>query len=166
MHQPGHIVFISTGSNVGAKAANLRKAALLISTQIGPVVQKSAMYKTAAWGMENQAAFYNQVLQISTLLSPTQTMEKLLEIELQMGRKRMEKWGPRMIDLDILFFDNEIVNEPHLVVPHPQLQNRNFVLKPLLELVPNKIHPVLNLTISKLLEICPDNLPAKALKLS
>lgn len=143
---------------MGNRAANLRKAANLISAQLGQVVLISAVYETAAWGKTDQKAFLNQVLEVLTPYTPYKTMEILLAIEHAMGRLRMEKWGPRKIDLDILFYEEEIINESSLVIPHPQIENRKFVLAPLHEIAPNWMHPVLKKSIEQLLFECKDPL--------
>lgn len=139
----------------------LAKAKINITKHIGNILRQSAIYKTAAWGNTNQPDFLNQVIIIETNLNPTQTIQSILSIENKMGRIRSKKNAPRAIDIDILFFNKEIINSNELVVPHPQLQNRNFVLIPLNQLSPNLKHPVLNKTIHQLLLKCPDNLTVK-----
>ena len=116
------------------------------------------MYETAAWGNTKQAAFLNQVISIRTSLPPDDLMKKLLEIEQKLGRLRTEKYGPRTIDLDILFYDALIYHSAIVTLPHPAIQDRKFVLIPLAELSPGKIHPVYKKTIRTLLNECADQL--------
>ena len=106
-----------------------------------------------------QDDFINQCIYIETQLSAFALMQGLLQIEKELGRTREEKWGPRTIDLDLLYFDNQIINVPTLIVPHPYIQDRRFVLVPLNEIVPEWIHPVFHKTQRQLLESCPDTLP-------
>lgn len=151
-------LFLITGGNIGDRKKNLETAAALIQKQIGKISRLSAMYETEAWGVTNQPPFYNQVLEVETPLSPREVLHLILEIEEEMGRKRSIKNAARNIDIDILFFNNEIINEHNLTIPHPEIINRRFVLLPLLELEPHKIHPVLNKSIQELLSETKDKL--------
>lgn len=144
------------GSNIGFKAINLELARVMISNHIGPIVESSQLYETEAWGNLEQDSFINQALTISTDLSAESVLKQIHQIESKMGRRRDEKWGPRIIDIDIIFYNNEIIENHHLKIPHPQLTNRNFVLIPLLEICPDKEHPTLNKTISTLARECKD----------
>jgi 2-amino-4-hydroxy-6-hydroxymethyldihydropteridine diphosphokinase len=153
-------LFLITGGNIGDRKTNLETAAALIQKQIGKIMRLSAIYETEAWGITNQPAFYNQVLEIETLLSAREVLDLILKIEEQMGRKRSIKNAARNIDIDILFFNNEIINEHNLTIPHPEIINRRFVLLPLLELEPEKIHPVLHKSIQELLSETKDKLEA------
>ncbi len=119
------------------------------------------MYATAAWGNTHQPDFLNQVIVVETALTAQTCMKIILQIEKDMGRKRTVKNAPRIIDIDILFFDKQIIKEKNLIVPHPEIQNRRFVLIPLNELVPNFIHPVLQQNIHQLLTNCSDKLNVK-----
>ena len=132
-----------------------------ITRQIGKVRRKSKLYVTAAWGNTNQPDFLNQVVIVETKLNALQTIDIILGIEKQMGRVRTTKNAPRIIDIDILFFNKEIITEKQLVVPHPQIENRHFVLIPLNELSPNFKHPVSHKTIHLLLSDCKDTLDVK-----
>jgi 2-amino-4-hydroxy-6-hydroxymethyldihydropteridine diphosphokinase len=116
------------------------------------------VYETEAWGLTDQPLFLNQVVELDTVLAPHMLLNTVLQIELQMGRARKEKYGPRLMDIDILLFGNAIVNDPELVVPHPHMAQRRFVLVPLAELVPQLVHPILNMTIQQMLAQCPDPL--------
>ena len=133
----------------------------MIEKSIGTILNSSGIYETAAWGLTNQNPFLNQVMLVSTNLAAEVLLENLLNIEQQFGRKRFEKMGPRTIDIDILFYNNEIISSPRLTVPHPQIANRRFVLAPLNEIAPDFVHPVLQKTITQLLETCPDQLEVK-----
>jgi len=150
--------YLLTGGNLGNRLNNLSDARKLIEQYCGKIVQQSAIYKTAAWGFTDQPDFYNQALEIQTELYPKQLMQTLLTIEGQMGRKREIKFGPRIIDIDILLFNDEIIQQPHLAIPHPRLHERRFALTPLAEIAPNIIHPVLNKTIQQLLLESTDTL--------
>ena len=150
--------YLLTGGNLGNRLNNLSDARKLIEQYCGKIVQQSAIYKTAAWGFTDQPDFYNQALEIQTELHPKRLMQTLLTIEGQMGRKREIKFGPRIIDIDILLFNDEIIQQPHLAIPHPRLHERKFALTPLAEIAPNIIHPVLNKTIQQLLSESTDTL--------
>lgn len=150
--------YLLLGSNMGHSIKNLQKASTLIEQQIGEIIQTSSIYKTAAWGNTQQDDFYNQVLKISTLLTPDQLLTELLEIEMQMGRKRIKKWESRIIDLDILYYEDRIISKDHLFIPHPHLHQRRFTLVPLCEICATFIHPILGQTNYELLQICEDNL--------
>jgi 2-amino-4-hydroxy-6-hydroxymethyldihydropteridine diphosphokinase len=152
-------VFLLTGTNLGNRRDNLKTAADAISKNAGEIVQSSAVYKTAAWGMTDQADFYNQVLEIMTDFSPEHLLRILLTIERDMGRQRIEKWGARLIDIDILFYGDQVYQTSSLTIPHDQISFRKFTLVPLAEIAPELEHPVLHKTIVELLMSCPDTLP-------
>lgn len=151
-------VFLLIGGNMGDRLQNLHQAIALLSAACGPVIQQSAVYETAAWGKTDQAAFLNQALLLTTSLTPQALITTILSVEEQLGRRRMEKNGPRVIDIDIIFYNDMIIHEPNLTIPHPQLQNRRFVLVPLQEIAPDYVHPVLHKTIDELLKVCKDEL--------
>jgi 2-amino-4-hydroxy-6-hydroxymethyldihydropteridine diphosphokinase len=153
-----NIAYLLLGSNMGNSQQQLVKAQKNIQQQIGSITRQSGLYQTAAWGNTKQPDFLNQVIIVHTLLTAENTMQTILAIEKKMGRIRTKKNAPRIIDIDILFFNKEIIETKNLSVPHPQLQNRNFVLIPLNELSPNLKHPVLHKTIHQLLRISPDEL--------
>lgn len=154
-------IYLLLGSNMGNSKASLSKAVVQIGKYIGKVIRKSGLYSTAAWGNTNQPDFLNQVIIVETKLSAPQTMQSILAIEEKMGRIRTIKNAPRIIDIDILFFNKEIINQPQLTVPHPQIQKRRFVLVPLNQLSPNFKHPLLNKTVHQLLINCLDKLNVK-----
>jgi 2-amino-4-hydroxy-6-hydroxymethyldihydropteridine diphosphokinase len=152
-------VYILTGGNIGDTPGYLRLAVEHIQEMVGEVIQQSSWYRTAAWGMVDQADFINQVLGVETSLSAPACMETLLLIEEKMGRKRLEKYGPRIIDLDILLFDQEIHDTALIQIPHPALPKRRFALTPLAEIAGEVMHPIALKTIDELLVLCPDNSP-------
>ena len=151
-------LYLLLGSNQQQPQKQLLLAQKSITKIIGKTLRKSAIYKTAAWGNTQQPDFLNQVIVVETKFTAVQTMQAILTIEKNMGRIRNKKNDPRIIDIDILFFNKEIIDSTHLTVPHPQLQNRNFVLIPLNELSPNFKHPVLHKTVHQLLRVSPDKL--------
>jgi len=156
--------YLLTGGNMGNREEALGKAFRLICEYCGDITTISSIYETAAWGKNDQPPFLNQVLEIDTELQPRQLLRQILKIEKQIGRVRQEKYGPRIIDIDILFFNEEIHNYPLLKLPHPEIQNRRFVLVPMAEIAAEFIHPVLKKTIAALLAICPDKLEVTRIK--
>jgi 2-amino-4-hydroxy-6-hydroxymethyldihydropteridine diphosphokinase len=151
-------VFLLLGSNLGDRLVNLLEARQRISRQLGKIVTASEIYQTAAWGDENQPDFYNQALEIEPLTGAHETLLLLLEIEKKMGRVRNERWGSRIIDIDILLWGNDRIELPDLIIPHPHLQERKFVLAPLAEIAPQTLHPLLRKNIKQLLTECTDTL--------
>ena len=150
--------YLLIGGNMGNRETFLAAASQAIAAQCGRIVLCSSLYQTEAWGLNNQGAFLNQVLQIETSLLPQALLHTILSIETSLGRKREVKYGPRIIDIDILLFEEKIVAEEGLTIPHPEMQNRRFVLVPLAEIAAGECHPVLQKTIAQLLAECPDNL--------
>ncbi|WP_174834605.1 2-amino-4-hydroxy-6-hydroxymethyldihydropteridine diphosphokinase [Segetibacter aerophilus] len=157
-------IYLLTGGNMGDRLRYLEKACQFIESKVDAVVKKSSIYETAAWGFTEQQAFLNQVICVNTELKPNELLQELLSIELQLGRERVEKMGPRVIDIDILFYSNQVISTANLVVPHPRMAERRFVLVPLNEIAPGFIHPVFNKTVNQLLEICLDLLEVKLYK--
>ena len=153
--------YLLLGSNIGNSKVSLAKALRQIEKQIGTVTRQSGLYSTAAWGNTRQPDFLNQVIIVETKLNAAETMQTILYIEKKMGRIRTVKNAPRIIDIDILFFNKKIIDQPELTVPHPQIQNRRFVLIPLNQLSPNLKHPGLKKTVHQLLMHCPDKLHVK-----
>lgn len=154
-------LYLLLGSNMGNSQLQLSKAVLHIEKKIGQVKRLSGFYQTAAWGKTDQPDFINQVIIVETIFTAAQVMKTILSIEKYMGRVRTEKNAPRMIDIDILFYNKQVISEKELTVPHPAIQARRFALVPLNELSPNFTHPVLQKTIHQLLLICPDKLDVK-----
>ena len=146
-----HIVYLVLGSNMGNRLSNLKAAVLNLTPQM-TVKQKSAVYETPPWGFIEQDAFLNQVVKVTTYLEPEPLLRHLKRMETALGRVPNFQNGPRVIDIDILFFDKMIINTPPLVVPHPRLHERAFVLVPLAEIEPDFVHPILQRPINKILE--------------
>ncbi len=155
--------YLLIGGNVGDRQQNLEQAAQLIEAAAGKILERSTVYETAAWGKEDQPAFLNQVLHVETSLEPQPLLQTILQAELDMGRKRMEKYGPRTIDIDILLYNDIVLDTHQLVIPHPQLHLRRFALMPLAEIAPMQIHPKLKKSIDELLLECTDKLSVKKL---
>lgn len=154
--------YILTGGNQGDRLANLACAKEEIG-KLGRITNLSGIYETAAWGNTDQPDFLNQVILLETALEARELMRELLDIESRMGRQRQEKYGPRTIDLDILYFNNVVIDDPLVTIPHPQIEFRRFVLEPLYEVAPRYVHPILHKTTYYLLVHCPDQLPVKRL---
>jgi 2-amino-4-hydroxy-6-hydroxymethyldihydropteridine diphosphokinase len=150
-------VFLGLGSNLGNRAENLLMAQKLIEEKVGKTLSKSSIYETAAWGITEQNAFLNQVLEIETIFSPNAVLHLVLKIEKDMGRIREIKWGERSIDIDVLYYNNEIISTENLTVPHPFIQERKFVLVPLCEIAAAFIHPKLKKSNLELLKNCQDS---------
>lgn len=154
-------IYLLSGSNLGDRVANMARALEFIEQKAGSITAQSQLYETAAWGIEEQPSFLNQVMEIASPLSPQELLKVLLSIETEMGRERRQKWGERLIDLDILYYDDMVLDEPKLQIPHPHLQERRFTLVPLCELAPLLVHPVLGKSQQELLEACPDQLEVR-----
>ena len=153
--------YLLIGGNLGNRSTNLAMAKELIHRQCGAIITTSSLYETAAWGNTNQPSFLNEALEVDTSLTAGQLIRCLLKAEKMMGRVKEEKYGPRIIDIDILLFNNEIHNNHLLKLPHPEMQNRRFALLPLAEIAPDVMHPVLNKSIVELLNECSDLLEVK-----
>ena len=144
--------YLLLGGNLGDREANLKKAIELLNDKVGNVIAISSLYETAAWGKTNQPAFLNQAVSLQTRLPALEVLERALSIEQELGRVRKDKWGERLIDIDLILFGNEMINIPDkLQVPHPHMQDRKFVMEPLAEIAPEVVHPVLGETM---LDIC------------
>lgn len=152
-----YTVFLLLGANLGDRAATLQQAREYIQTDVGPVLQQSALYETAAWGVTDQPAFLNQVLKVLSVFPAEEILQKTQAIENRLGRVRRKKWGSRIIDIDLLYVDNLIQQTETLTIPHPFLSERRFTLVPLAEIAPEFVHPVLQQTNRQLLEQCPDS---------
>jgi len=152
-----HQIFLGLGSNLGNREENLLTAQKLIEEKVGKIRSKSSVYETAAWGITEQNAFLNQVIEVETSFSPSAVLHLVLKIEKDMGRIREIKWGERSIDIDILYYNNEIISTENLVIPHSFIQERKFVLVPLCDIAQDFIHPKLQQTNLELLEKCQDS---------
>jgi 2-amino-4-hydroxy-6-hydroxymethyldihydropteridine diphosphokinase len=149
--------YISLGSNRGNRTANLNRAINLLSEWVGNVTKVSSLYETPPWKMADKTDFYNQVLLLETILPETELIDTVILVETMMGRLRTSnKYEPRIIDIDILFFNEEIINTEELTVPHPLITERKFVLVPMVEIAPEFIHPVFKKTMVQLLDECED----------
>jgi 2-amino-4-hydroxy-6-hydroxymethyldihydropteridine diphosphokinase len=150
-------VFLSLGSNVGDRSFNLAKGLEMIGQRTGQVVLQSGIYETEPWGCETQLTFYNQVVKLDTKLGPIDLLEAIHDTEMKLGRDpEAPRFSDRVLDIDILFFGNLVVKLPELVIPHPFLQERKFVLVPFAEISPGTEHPIFQKTISQLLSECTD----------
>ena len=152
------LAYLLLGSNLGDREARLAQARQDLAATAGHLIAASALYETAAWGLEDQPAFLNQVLALETELDAPTLLAACLAAEQQQGRERLVRWAARTLDVDILLFGEEIIATPTLAVPHPALPARRFALVPLAELVPQLVHPQLHRTIAELLAACPDPL--------
>lgn len=145
-----HTVYLALGSNVGNRAANLKAAIAALPPQM-EVKAKSRVYETPPWGYTNQEKFLNQVLRVQTYLAPEPLLKHLKRLEVALGRVPTFQYGPRLIDLDILLYDDLVIESPALVIPHPHLHVRGFVLLPLMDIAPDLVHPVNKQTIRQLI---------------
>lgn len=147
--------YIGLGSNLGNSLANL-DAAIGFMRRFAVEVQPSPVYRTSPQGFRNQPAFYNAVCRISTRLTPFELIERLLEIEAAVGRRRTFRNAPRILDLDVLFYNRLVIESPPLVLPHPRMSERLFVLRPLADIAPQLKHPVSGLTVREMLSALGD----------
>jgi 2-amino-4-hydroxy-6-hydroxymethyldihydropteridine diphosphokinase len=153
------IVYLLLGSNLGDRNALIEEAIVAIEHQIGQLITRSSLYETAAWGKEDQPGFLNIALAVETNLGAQEVLVKALAIEKELGRIRFEKWGARLIDIDIIFYGDEVISiAGELEVPHPEMHNRKFVLVPMAEIAANFLHPVLKKELSEILMDLPDDL--------
>ncbi len=151
-------VYILLGSNLGNRQRYLDEAISGIEKNIAPLEQRSSVYQTASWGNTDQPEYLNQVVLFKSDIPAPDLLHRLLEIERKLGRERNEKWGARTIDIDMLFYGEEVIRIPGLSVPHPHLHERRFVLAPLAEIAPEWIHPVFKQSIKQILGNLKDNL--------
>ena len=152
------------GSNLGDRADAITRARHAVAQRLGPILQASALYETAAWGITDQSDFLNQVVIYQTQLTPHQVLQEILQQELMMGRTRGNKWSARSIDIDILFQQDLEVNTPDLIIPHPHISRRRFVLVPLAAIAADFKHPRTGDTMKSMLEKCTDSSLVKLYK--
>ena len=157
-------VYLLLGGNLGDRKMLIANAEDELRKQIGDIVLKSSLYETKAWGKEQQPNFLNKALGINTKLNAFEILKIIQNIEVKLGRKRVEHWGSRTMDIDILFYENEIIDTEDLKIPHPLINIRKFVLSPLLEIIPDFIHPGLKKSVKELYLICEDKLEVTKIK--
>lgn len=146
-----HLAYLGLGSNLQEKSANLRRAGEWLQTETTRIVRMSSLYRTSPVDYLQQDWFLNQILEVKTDLSPEALLDQCLQVENRLGRQRQIPKGPRVIDIDLLFYDDRILNSPRLVVPHPRIAERKFILVPMAEIAPGFLHPVLKKTMRELL---------------
>jgi 2-amino-4-hydroxy-6-hydroxymethyldihydropteridine diphosphokinase len=151
-----HKVILHIGSNVGNRLKYLSVCKRLIRERIGKVKNSSDIYETEAWGMKDQDSFLNQAFEVSTNKEPLQILEDIEDIESLLNRERILRWGPRTIDIDIIFYDDLVLDSELLEIPHPRMHKRNFVLIPVNEIASEWNHPVLNKSVKQLLQESQD----------
>ena len=151
-------VFLGLGSNIGDTKNNLEKACNMLNTEVGHISSLSSFYTTKPWGKTDQEDFLNQVIRIFTDLGPQTLLHKIQKIEQELGRVKGEKWGPRSIDIDILYYGQMVLDIEDLQLPHQELTERKFVLVPLAEVAPDFVHPIFKLSNRELLDYCQDSL--------
>lgn len=149
-------IYLSLGGNLGNTLEIFKNVYPILEKKIGPILQFSSIYQTKAWGNTQQADFLNQVLELRTDLEPQALLLEILSIESDFGRIRKQQWEARILDLDILFYGQQVIQESNLQVPHPFLAQRKFVLIPLVEIAPDWTHPILKKSIQNLVQECPD----------
>ncbi len=143
-------VILHLGSNVGDRVSNIQRGISHLNSNVGEVLVQSSLYETEPWGLKEQSNFLNLALRINTNLAPDKLLDEVKNIEQEVGRTKEEHWGPRVLDIDILFYEDFVLKGENLTIPHQELQNRNFVLIPLMEIAGEMMHPLLNKTIEEL----------------
>jgi len=148
-----HIVYLSLGSNLGNRADNIKQAITSLRPQMD-VKAKSKVYETPPWGYTEQSTFLNQVVKVKTYVEPEPLLKHLKRLEVALGRQTTFHYGPRLIDIDILFYDDLVLETPILTLPHPHMHKRGFVLRPMMDIAPDLMHPVEKKSIRELIVLC------------
>lgn len=157
-------LFLLLGGNLGDKEHIFANARIRLEEELGKIIRMSSVFETEPWGFQSDDLFWNQVILIETEWSPLEVLKRTKSIELELGRvRKTERYSSRLIDIDLLFYDDLVFHEPRLELPHSRIIDRRFVLEPLAEIAPNLLHPVFHQTIIELLENCSDVLKAKKL---
>ena len=151
-----NIVFLQLGSNLGDRELLLKDTIVAIKERVGGVIEKSKVYESTPWRVEGQESYLNQILKVETGLQAHDVLSVILDVEKNLGRVRIEKWGERLIDIDIIFYNDSIIETAELCVPHKQMHERMFVLRPLHDIASEMVHPKYNKTVDELLQICTD----------
>lgn len=157
-------IYILLGANLGKPITQIAQATALLEARIGKILKLSSLYESEAWGLEDQPLFYNRALLLQTDIDKQTCLTICQDIETELGRVRLVKWGARLIDIDILYFNDEVYTSENLIIPHPLLQFRNFVLIPLCEIAKDYVHPILSKNTEELLSDCEDSLVVKKIK--
>ena len=154
-------IFLGLGSNQGERELNLKNSIKLLNSRAGKVLNTSGIYESEPWGVKDQSHFLNQVIEIETLIDPIDLLNICKNIEHDMGRKPGIRWGKRVIDIDILYYNSKVINQKELIIPHKLMHERNFVMIPLNDLNENHLHPILNITNKEILNNCIDSCKIK-----
>jgi len=148
-----HIVYLSLGSNLGDRAANLKHALASLPPQM-EIKARSKVYETPPWGYADQPKFLNRVVKVQTYVEAEPLLKHIKRLEIALGRQETFHYGPRLIDIDILFYDNMVMETPVLILPHPQVHKRGFVLRPMMDIAPDFVHPTLNQSVREMMALC------------
>lgn len=151
-------MYLLLGSNLGNRAFQIQQAVLRIEKLVVNIAAISNLYESAAWGVENQQDFYNLIIRVKTLMPANELLVATQAVEQDMGKVKLGQWMQRSIDIDILYYNSDIVKEPALIIPHPHIRDRKFTLLPMAELAPGFVHPILGKTQQELLDQCEDPL--------
>ena len=154
-------IFLGLGSNQGDRELNLKNSIKLLNSRVGKVLNTSRIYESEPWGVKNQNYFLNQVIEIETHIDPNDLLNICKNIEYDMGRKPEIRWGKRVIDIDILYYQSKIINQEKLIIPHKLMHERKFVMIPLNDLIENQLHPILKITNKEILNKCIDSCKVK-----
>ena len=154
-------IFLGLGSNQGDRELNLKNSIKLLNSRVGKVLKSSEVYESEPWGVKNQNYFLNQVIEIKTDFDPNDLLNICKNIEHDMGRKQEIRWGKRVIDIDILYYQSKVINQKNLIIPHKLMHERNFVMIPLNDISENHMHPILKISNKEILSNCMDSCKVK-----